>query len=253
MGKSDTETQRVRRTALLWEKRPLSAAVTSVLGGVPGELAPMLSLSELDAEDDWTKGPLTSGEVPMRLECDLNDADHSISNVAVVARVLGGRWSLRAFLVANDQGPEFTAIELRPADTSDVLGSRLLRKLGFGEVVEEASRWLNDDGVGGFFGDEWVKPLPRPGRRGRSDVFYARWAQRYVDALAQNPKHPIKHIVDTATEPGTTASQVRWYLTAARERNLLTEAPAGGAGGELTDKARLLLTQVANNKEASNG
>lgn len=76
----------------------------------------------------------------------------------------------------------------------------------------------------------------RPGRAGRPDIEYARIADLYVRALATP-----RPVVTLSRELHLSQSQVRNLLHAARRRGLLTAAPAGRPGGQLTEKARQLL------------
>jgi len=77
----------------------------------------------------------------------------------------------------------------------------------------------------------------RPGRAGRSDIHYARVADLYVRALGKP-----KPVVELSRELYVSQSQVRNMLHAARQRGLLTAAPLGRPGGQLTEKARQLLS-----------
>ena len=77
----------------------------------------------------------------------------------------------------------------------------------------------------------------RPGRRGRDPVFYAEWAARYVNAC-RTSETPLPVLAD---EYAFGESTIRGFLGEARRRGLLTTAPAGKAGGELTEKGKRLL------------
>jgi hypothetical protein len=79
----------------------------------------------------------------------------------------------------------------------------------------------------------------RPGRRGRPDLHYARWAARYVDAL-RHSSTPNAHLAD---EAGLRPEQVRDAIHEARARGLLTKTGRGRAGGQLTTKAVNLLAE----------
>jgi hypothetical protein len=78
---------------------------------------------------------------------------------------------------------------------------------------------------------------PRPGRRGRPDIFYAGLAKQYVDLLTTSST-PTK---DLAEKLGYSASSTRDFLHQARVRGLLSQPARGLAGGALTEKARSLL------------
>jgi hypothetical protein len=80
--------------------------------------------------------------------------------------------------------------------------------------------------------------IPRPGRSGRDDYDYATFAAMYVERV---PSPTAK--AELADELGLSPTQVGHLLYEARKRDLLTEAPRGKAGGELTDKARRLLEE----------
>jgi hypothetical protein len=79
----------------------------------------------------------------------------------------------------------------------------------------------------------------RPGRRGRPDIEYARLARLYLD-FCHKSTTPMK---DMAAHQGYTEHALRNLLYEARHRGLLTDAPKGRYGGELTDKAVHLLEE----------
>lgn len=220
MGPASTETQRV----FLTERWPLK-------------------LRGPATDHSWEAGfhtPETEPLAPMRLEYELGPGV-SAEVVTVVAEVLGG-WRLHADLEVGENGLTVSAIDLRPHDGPDI-GTRLLRQLGLSELLDRVERWLQDPWFVHHLGPAWDRQVKRPGRAGRPDAFYALWAQRYVDALAIDASKPVKVLVDQGAAVGEhlTPQQVRWYLTEARKRGLLTPAPSGGAGGELTPKGAQLL------------
>lgn len=79
--------------------------------------------------------------------------------------------------------------------------------------------------------------IRRPGRGGRDPLFYAEWAARYLNACRKS-EAPVAHL---AEEHSFSEASIRGFLGEARRRGLLTPAPAGKAGGQLTDKAIALL------------
>ena len=92
---------------------------------------------------------------------------------------------------------------------------------------------------------DWVDPFvatPRTGRKGRSDVEYAIWADRYVAAVYKTGGKPMPSLI--ADFPGYSDKSIRQILYNARlkKRNLLTKSEPGKAGGALTKKAIDLLT-----------
>jgi hypothetical protein len=136
---------------------------------------------------------------------------------------------------------------LRDPDASgELTADKVWKRLRLGQL----RRTVRDDlrsrpDVVLFLPEEWndqtLQSFPRPGGAGRSDIEYLLWADRYVKAIETNPTSPIKQM---AAESGVySESAIRAYVNKARVRGLLTTAPPGRAGGELTDKARDLLSQ----------
>ncbi len=92
---------------------------------------------------------------------------------------------------------------------------------------------------------------PRPGRRGRADLFYAERVAQFVEALAREPRTPIKWLVDHAEPPTNTAptgKTWRTWLAEAERRGLLADRPAqteGRTGGTMTGRCQQLLKACA--------
>jgi len=90
----------------------------------------------------------------------------------------------------------------------------------------------------------WLEPFletPKPGRRGRDDVEYAIWADRYVEAVQRASRNPI--VVLTREYPGHSADSLRAILNKARKRGLLSKSQPGRSGGHLLPKAIKLLEE----------
>ena len=82
--------------------------------------------------------------------------------------------------------------------------------------------------------------LPDPTKMKRhDDRYYAAWAAWYVATGADSISRPVADLAERF--PGASRDQVRDVLNTARSRGLLTRGVRGGAGGELTDKARAAL------------
>lgn len=79
---------------------------------------------------------------------------------------------------------------------------------------------------------------PNPGRRGRSDLHYARLAAEYVALVRKNDQAPIKTLSER------NGRDMTWAIHEARSRELLTRPPPGRAGGELTEYAKKLLWEA---------
>jgi len=90
----------------------------------------------------------------------------------------------------------------------------------------------------------WLDPFidtPRPGARGRPDVEYAIWADRYVLAVEQSGGKPLPLL--TSKHAGYSEDSLRAILNKARVWELLSKSPSGKAGGQLLPKATELLEQ----------
>ena len=143
---------------------------------------------------------------------------------------------------------DFSLVSMRvdPASLTPPSGgisTNVFRSIRLGPLFARAHNTIQlPTSVGGGLGlvtlDDQGR-VPRPGRRGRNDIFYARWAALYVDALAEGP-NPLPRL---AKAEHLNESTIRGFLHEARRRKLLTDAPPGRAGGQLTRKAETLLTK----------
>lgn len=128
--------------------------------------------------------------------------------------------------------------------------ARQLANIGGGKMTwkrrEDAPRGS------GIAGGDWddlgyepeaVREPRRPGRRGREDWYYADFAARYVQADKRGSSRPVADVAEEMSRNGETytAAYVRDVIHQARRRGFLTDAPAGRAGGTLTDKAHAAL------------
>lgn len=128
------------------------------------------------------------------------------------------------------------------------LTARFLRGLPVGEIESVARRQQADladsmwaEGISGSLIERHAQAFdkePRPGRRGRADRSYAEVAAIYVEACQSGSRSPV---VDVAESLSYSTKRVRNLLTAARRKGLLTAAPAGRHGGQLTEAALTLL------------
>jgi hypothetical protein len=178
------------------------------------------------------------------LRLEFNDL--APSEVRAVARVLDG-WRLEITYVRSEDGPVPQAITLRPELPGTPIGSkRVLRRLGFGPVVDAVDKMIRDPWLSRYLGPAWARPTIRPGRRGTDDAFYLDWALKYVDAYERDPRRPIQVLLADAEAAGEyrTEKELRSFVNRARARALLTRAPKNGlAGGELTAKASRLKAE----------
>jgi hypothetical protein len=83
----------------------------------------------------------------------------------------------------------------------------------------------------------------RTGRRGNGIDHYLQWAVRYAEKVRDGERHPNVALAAEWADSGVTRTYVRDTITDARRRyGLLTKPGQGLAGGDLTEKAILLLS-----------
>jgi hypothetical protein len=168
------------------------------------------------------------------------DGPRDVIAIAQTEDPKGVVMNAKLVLLPADGDLAVEAVELRRRDGQPI-SHRALVRMGLGAVYKALSNVLHTPIAQAHLGEQWTLKVPIPGRPGRDDLFYAQWAQRYVRALQAAPHSPIAHLVATSDNPGTTSDEIRARVRRARERELLTPAPKGRAGGELTDKATELL------------
>ncbi len=150
-------------------------------------------------------------------------------------------WRVLPEVDVTDAGLRLRRLVIEPAGpvTPDAgITTRMLRQIRTGLLIASlraASRQAMR--YGGRAPD--LSVATRVGRRGRDESYYARWAAEYVGALTRsgNPA------ADLAARHNLSASQVRNLVHACRKRGMLTAAPPGRAGGELTARAIELLKE----------
>ena len=135
-----------------------------------------------------------------------------------------------------------------PAETEEIT-SALLRKVPIERLIRLAQQGLPAE-IAELPWREWVSIDPsRPGRPGRPDIEYAQIAETYVRIWLSGVPKPTEHL---AEQVYLSPRQVRNVLGQARKRGLLTPAPRGKAGGELTDLAIEILKEHAASAEEDN-
>jgi hypothetical protein len=159
-----------------------------------------------------------------------------------------GRWSGDAASIPEGGIPTRVIRSLRLTDPIAL----------FDEFVERWQKDFGEEHTQEVFRRFGLEPAPetepqRTGRAGRSDAFYVRWAAAYVDRLSVGSRHPVR---DIAEEPAVwikgfdtwsgehKQATVRAIIHEARRRELLTGAPAGRPGGELTKRSMRLLKKM---------
>lgn len=190
-------------------------------------------------------------------------------------------WKVAYRIVPSPRGPIVAEVRVFPqedghathgtwsVDTAVVpeggVPAQVLRSLRLTDPIalfdETIDRWRDEYGeeeTARVFGRFGLEPPPeieprRPGRSGRVDAFYVRWAAAYVDRLRSGSRHPVKDLAEapavwikgfTDLDRDKREATVRAILHEARRRELLTGAPRGKPGGELTKKALRLLKKL---------
>lgn len=147
-------------------------------------------------------------------------------------------WRILPEVAVTDHGLLLRRLVIEPANGMPEPGitTRMLRQLRTGDLIAalRAAKRQHEQ----LFGDgPDLSVTTRVGRRGRDELYYARWAAEYVDALARSPR-PVE---DLAARHNLSASQIRNLMHACRRRGMLTASPPGRAGGDLTPRAIALL------------
>jgi hypothetical protein len=130
---------------------------------------------------------------------------------------------------------EVTELHLSPipGQQPQPLTGPMLRELPLGQMARDAL-WIEAQGdlhaLEGEVGEAITK----------GDAFYASVADHYVDLIHLRDQRPAETMAQAL---GVSRRTVHAWLGKARKRGLLTSAGPGQVGGELTDKARDLLSQ----------
>lgn len=151
------------------------------------------------------------------------------------------------FFVSN-RGPQLVGLSFRPWSYEtwppEMLTAAMIRTAPLDRLYELVRFCVSNSQPLSIDLDVDLKEFVRhrrPGRSGRPDVFYARLAAEYVDLL-RTSSTPTK---DLAERHHFSSTSMRDYLNQARTRGLLTRSQRGRAGGQLTDKARRLLSAAS--------
>jgi hypothetical protein len=147
-------------------------------------------------------------------------------------------------------GLDFAPVSFYPWPPQNGLTTGLLRSVHIHRLYQTARNWLSvSQHVGIWFDvdESDFHRQRRPGRKGRSDLFYAQAAARYAE-LCGTTSSPT---ADLAKEMDISVSSARDLLHHARQRELLTPTKRGVARGHLTEKAiQLLRSENGDGQEA---
>jgi hypothetical protein len=155
-------------------------------------------------------------------------------------------WIVTIVLVLHDGVVRIRQVAVAPTENGDPnaeLTAAIMRRVGMQEVVDQV-HWLlkglaTQVTTARAVMDEY-RVLPRPGRGGRSDRYYAQVAQHYVGH--RDKRAPVQAL---AKQLAISPTQARDLVHAARQRGLLTGGGVRGRrGGELTEKGRRLLERA---------
>ena len=153
-------------------------------------------------------------------------------------------WIVLARFFLSGGGIQLVRLTIEPASPlpwppSPILTTAVIRNVHVDRLYRTAHNWLSISKEVGIEVDVSDFQLRRrPGRWGRSDLFYARAAARYVELLVTSSSPTT----DLGREMDLRPTQARDLLHQARQRELLTASAKGKAGGELTKKALRLLS-----------
>jgi hypothetical protein len=150
-------------------------------------------------------------------------------------------WQIALFFVQQQGTPVIAELRIRSTAESVPTGGLTTRELR--EIrLDAVARSLRRRPLGSLLNpgidiEAERNNDPRPGRRGRPDQHYAAWAAQYHEHALRSSR-PVATL---AEETGVSTARVRDHIRQARNRGLLSPAPPGRSGGELTDYALQLL------------
>lgn len=187
--------------------------------------------------------PKTEGQRP-RLYLVNWSYDHDEQQFDEVICELEGYpgWLIKPDVMVTDNGLLLRRLVIEPEDgvPDGGITTRLLRGLRTGDLIASLRAVRGQARSYGVEGPDLAVGT-RVGRRGRDDRYYAEWSAEYVSALDGSTR-PVEEL---ARRHSLSSSQVRNLIYACRRRGMLTSAPPGRAGGELTRLAIELLERDA--------
>lgn len=149
-------------------------------------------------------------------------------------------WRILPEVEVTEAGLLLRRLVIEPSGSVPPAGitTRMLRQLRTGDLIaalraasRQSARYVGESPD--------LSVNTRVGRRGRDDLYYARWAAAYTDALTRS----ARPVADLATRHHLSPSQIRNLMHACRRRGLLTASPPGRPGGQLTSRAISLLAE----------
>ena len=120
------------------------------------------------------------------------------------------------------------------------LSATMFRKVVLDRLVKRGLAGIDAEWAELPWNDWLSTDRSRVGRRGRDDRFYADWSAAYVRLVTSGEPNPV---IRLSEEHFLSVSQVRSILGEARKRDLLSKAPRGRAGGNLTTLAKSILSE----------
>jgi hypothetical protein len=197
--------------------------------------------------------PVAAGlfETPLAIADWLGARPLRKQSVWLQVPIVDGRWVVAYEVVPRDGRMIVAETRVRPngrLPEEGVTARRVLREVKVAEHLLEHRRRLHPKLVK-VYGKEAVdgsKPAARKrGRGGRpldwTDLELAKLARRYVE-LCKDDRRRFPVVEVLAEREHLSIGRVRDLLTLARKRRVLTPSPRGKAGGELTIRARVMLT-----------
>ncbi|MBO2446120.1 hypothetical protein J4573_03395 [Actinomadura barringtoniae] len=185
-------------------------------------------------------------------------AEPSVRNAATTSQEIRrstriGAWQVNLRWPSLDsEGPVELSIKAGPgADPAEIargITGNVLRAIPLAHLTEELrevrrtaqnlrKEAVRIDGVAELIADT-IRTDPTPGRRGRSEEFYALVAALYAWHVDQRYPNPVKRLADLCGASWRVSAN---WVRLAREKGFLTEGHERRPGGELTEKASEIL------------
>lgn len=169
-------------------------------------------------------------------------------------------WALDVSFAAQAGSPVIRSIAVRPFDPEatphggvtrnlidDIRMSQLYKALANADSIVQArgfaSMSIDARDIPARYGE-----VRRPGRAGRSDLYYARWAALYLkNAESRDGRGVYAQMAQSYPKRGLSQAQrqreIRSAVEGARRRDILLGAQHGKVGGYLSERAEQLLRE----------
>ena len=201
--------------------------------GKPGRTTnpkPKWAVRQVDGKERWDVPSLRPGADPSdRPWVEIEDVEPT------------SRWEGIWFRVTFDTAGIVAAFSVERHESVAALTARTVQAIPFA-AIERVARARIHDWVHAWWANkangppDWLQELDDVGRQPERDLWLARIAKRYVETIGKPQQRAL-----LAKEFDVSWDYVPELISEARDRRLLTPTVRGRAGGDLTQRAWLML------------